>query len=66
MPPGIPHTFANHGSAPARILNIQQPAGLEQYLKEALKRMVEGHPWSPQEMAAIATQYDFEPLPVDG
>ena len=66
VPPGIPHTFANRGSVPARVLNIQQPAGLEQYLKEALKRMAEGHPWSPQEMAEIAAQYDFEPLPVDG
>jgi uncharacterized cupin superfamily protein len=66
VPPGIPHTFANRGSVPARILNIQQPAGLEQYLKEAVKRMAEGHPWSPHEMAEIAAQYDFEPLPEDG
>jgi mannose-6-phosphate isomerase-like protein (cupin superfamily) len=66
VPPGIPHTFANRGSAPARVLNIQQPAGLEQYLKEAVKRMADGHPWSPQEMAAIAVQYDFEPAPADG
>ena len=65
VPPGIPHTFANHGSAPARVLNIQQPAGLEQYLKEAVKRMADGQPWSPQEMAAIAVQYDFEPAPED-
>jgi quercetin dioxygenase-like cupin family protein len=63
VPPGIAHTFANHGSAPARVLNIQQPAGLEQYLKEAVKRMAEGQPWSPQEMATIAARYDFEPLP---
>ena len=63
VPPGTPHTFANRGSVPARVLNIQQPAGLEQYLKEAVKRMAEGHPWSPQEMAEIAAQYDFEPLP---
>ena len=66
VPPGIPHTFANRGSVPARILNIQQPAGLEQYLKEAVKRMAEGHPWSPQEMAVIAARYDFEPLPEEG
>ena len=66
VPPGTPHTFANRGSAPARVLNIQQPAGLEQYLKEAVKRMAAGHPWSPAEMAEIAAQYDFEPLPADG
>jgi mannose-6-phosphate isomerase-like protein (cupin superfamily) len=65
VPPGVAHTFANRGPAPARVLNIQQPAGLEQYLKEAVRRMVEGHPWSPSEMAEIAAQYDFEPV-VDG
>jgi mannose-6-phosphate isomerase-like protein (cupin superfamily) len=62
VPPGVVHTFANRGSVPARFLNIYQPAGLEQYLKEAVKRMAEGHPWSPDEMAKIASQYDFEPV----
>ena len=66
VPPGTPHTFANRGSVPARVLHIQQPASLEQYRKEAVKRMAEGHPWSPAEMAAIAAQYDFAPLPADG
>jgi quercetin dioxygenase-like cupin family protein len=28
VPPGVAHTFANRGSAPARVLNILQPAGL--------------------------------------
>ena len=62
VPPGVVHTFANRGSVPARVLNIYHPAGLEQYLKEALKRMAEGHPWSPAEMAEIAAKYDFEPV----
>ena len=66
VPPGVVHTFANRGSVPARVLNIQQPAGLEQYLKEAVKRMAEGHPWSPAEMAEIAAQYDFEPVMAEG
>ena len=56
----IMYTFANRGAVPARFLNIYQPAGNEQYLKEAVKRMVEGHPWSPAEMAVVASQYDFE------
>jgi hypothetical protein len=43
------------------VLNIYQPAGLEQYLKEALERMAEGHPWSPAGVAEIASQYDFVP-----
>jgi mannose-6-phosphate isomerase-like protein (cupin superfamily) len=62
VPPGVVHTFANPGPAPARVLNIFQPAGLEQYLKEAAKRMAEGHPWSPAEMAEVASRYDFEPV----
>ena len=66
VPPGVAHTFANRGPAPARVLNIQQPAGLEQYLKEAFKRMMEGHPWSPAEMAEMASRYDFEPVAEEG
>jgi quercetin dioxygenase-like cupin family protein len=63
VPPGIVHTFANPGPTPARVLNIFQPAGLEQYLKEAFQRMAAGQPWSPAEMAQIASRYDFEPVP---
>src|SRR5215207_11439748 len=33
VPPGVAHTFANPRTAPARFLNIYQPAGNEQYLK---------------------------------
>jgi quercetin dioxygenase-like cupin family protein len=66
VPPGVAHTFANRGPAPARVLNIMQPSGNEQYLKEVAKRMAEGHPMSPAEMAEIAVRYDFEPLPEDG
>jgi mannose-6-phosphate isomerase-like protein (cupin superfamily) len=62
VPPGVAHTFANPRTAPARFLNIYQPAGNEQYLKEAVKRMAEGHPWSPAEMAEVASRYDFEPV----
>jgi mannose-6-phosphate isomerase-like protein (cupin superfamily) len=60
VPPGIAHTFANPGPAPARFLNIYLPAGNEQYLKEAVERMAEGRPWSPAEMAEVASRYDFE------
>jgi mannose-6-phosphate isomerase-like protein (cupin superfamily) len=62
VPPGVIHTFANRGAVPVRFLNIYQPSGNEQYLKEAVKRIVEGHPWSPAEMAEVASQYDFEPV----
>jgi mannose-6-phosphate isomerase-like protein (cupin superfamily) len=63
VPSGVVHTFANRGSVPARVLNIQQPAGIEQYLKEAMQRMLAGQPWSPAEMAEVAFRYDFAPEP---
>ena len=66
VPPGVIHTFANPGSVPARFLNIYQPAGNEQYLKEAVKRMIAGQPWAPVEMAEVAAQYDFEPVTEEG
>jgi mannose-6-phosphate isomerase-like protein (cupin superfamily) len=61
VPPGVLHTFANSGSVPARFLNIYQPSGNEHYLKEVMKQMMAGRPWSPAEMAKVAAQYDFEP-----
>jgi uncharacterized cupin superfamily protein len=62
VPPGVAHTFANRGSVPARVLNILQPAGNEQYLKEAMQRMMAGQPWSPAEMAEVAARHDFAPV----
>jgi quercetin dioxygenase-like cupin family protein len=62
VPPGVVHTFRNPGSEPARMLNIFQPSGFEQYLVEAFRRMAAGNPWSPAEMAEIASRYDFEPV----
>ena len=44
VPPGMVHTFANPGSAPARFLNMYQPAGFEHYLAEVGRRMDGGHP----------------------
>ena len=29
VPPGVPHTFANRGDAPVRMLNIHAPAGFD-------------------------------------
>jgi len=56
VPPGVAHTFSNPHDAPARVLNIFAPAGLEGYLREvALRGVVD-----PAEMARIASHYDFE------
>ena len=29
VPPGVPHTFANHGDAVARFVNVHAPAGFD-------------------------------------
>jgi mannose-6-phosphate isomerase-like protein (cupin superfamily) len=29
VPPGVPHTFANHGDAVVRMLNVHAPAGFD-------------------------------------
>lgn len=55
VPPGVVHTFSNPGHEPARILNVIQPAGFEQYLKEAGELPSP----DPAAMAEIAARYDF-------
>jgi mannose-6-phosphate isomerase-like protein (cupin superfamily) len=57
VPPGIVHMFSNPGHEPARILGLNQPAGLEQYLKEAAELASP----DPMAMAEIASRYDFTP-----
>lgn len=55
VPPGVVHTFSNPGHEPARILGLNHPAGLEQYLKEAAELPSP----DPTAMAEIADRYDF-------
>ena len=57
VPPGVVHTFSNPGHEPARVLNVNRPGGLEQYLKEAAE--LPGA--DPVAMAEIAGRYDFRP-----
>ena len=57
VPAGVVHTFSNPGHEPARILNVNRPGGLEQYLKEAAE--LPGA--DPVAMAEIAGRYDFRP-----
>lgn len=62
VPPGVVHTFSNEGDVPARFLNIYQPSGNEHYLKEVGRWAAAGSPPSPEEMAEIASRYDFVPV----
>jgi quercetin dioxygenase-like cupin family protein len=37
VPPGVPHTFANDGEIEARCLTITGPAGVEAFIREAVR-----------------------------
>lgn len=59
IPPGNVHTFAGDPSAPASLLNVMAPGGLEQYLKAAAAQTPPGAAPDPAAMAALAARYDF-------
>ena len=57
VPPGTVHTFSNPFDAPARVLNLYTPGGLERYLREMSAL---GRTPTPADMARFASRYDFE------
>jgi mannose-6-phosphate isomerase-like protein (cupin superfamily) len=60
VPPGNDHTFSNPGDDSVRLLNVMAPGGLERYLKEAAAIAAEsGGPPDPDQLARIASKYDF-------
>jgi mannose-6-phosphate isomerase-like protein (cupin superfamily) len=61
IPRGTPHTFANPGDAPARMLVTLTPAGFEQYFVELfalLSQQVDRAEYLEQS-AMIAAKYDY-------
>jgi mannose-6-phosphate isomerase-like protein (cupin superfamily) len=62
VPPGVAHTFSNPSGETVRMLNLQAPGGLEQYLKELAAVMKPGEQPDPAVMAGIASRYDFAPV----
>jgi quercetin dioxygenase-like cupin family protein len=61
VPPGVAHTFSNPSGESVRMLNLQAPGGLEQYLKELASVMKPGEQPDPALMAKLASRYDFAP-----
>jgi quercetin dioxygenase-like cupin family protein len=59
VPRGTIHAFANAGAAPARVLVLFVPAGLEQYLREAAAAYAAGAP-SETAIAALRRRHDVE------
>jgi mannose-6-phosphate isomerase-like protein (cupin superfamily) len=62
VPPGVAHTFSNPSAETVRMLNLQAPGGLEQYLKELASVLKPGEQPDPAVMASIASSYDFAPV----
>ncbi|MDQ2911443.1 MAG: cupin domain-containing protein [Actinomycetota bacterium] len=51
VPPGPIHTFANHGDAEARCLTIAGPAGVEAFIREAVRA-------DPAALAELGARHD--------
>ncbi len=58
-PRGVPHAFWNAGDAPARLLEIISPAGLENYFRELAPLLAEPEPDQPA-IVALAAGYGIE------
>lgn len=60
-PKGIPHTFWNAGSSPARLLELIWPAGFERYFEELdqLLSSTDGQP-DPAQIVQLADKYGME------
>ena len=60
-PQGIPHTFWNPGSSPARLLEVIWPAGFERYFEELdqLLNSTGGQP-DPARITELAGRYGME------
>ncbi len=59
VPPGVIHTFSNHGDTPVRFLNFNTPSGWEHYMRD-LAAAARTRPLTPETIGEIASRYDFE------
>jgi mannose-6-phosphate isomerase-like protein (cupin superfamily) len=60
-PPGVPHTFANPSSEPARFLNFNVPGGFEVYMRELAAAWSEGDgPPDSATIGELASRHDFK------
>ena len=67
IPRGTPHAQGNFGTTPVRFLQINTPAGFEEFLKgrvELFKTMKPDHPEFSKRMAEIRKKVDSEVLGV--
>lgn len=68
LPAGTVYQFRNQSAAPVKYLAISIPAGLDEYIAEAV-RLVESEPsWPPADMSklvALRAKYHFYDPPLD-
>ncbi|WP_037605999.1 cupin domain-containing protein [Streptacidiphilus rugosus] len=63
VPPGAPHTFANHGDEPAVMVNTFTPDLYVQYFRD-LRTMIEaGGAPTPEATIQVMRRYATEPVP---
>ena len=67
VPPGTEYAIANKGDAPAKCPWIMSPAGMEDYIAEAMALVTSKASWPPADMSklvALREKYDFFDPPV--
>lgn len=61
IPPGAPHTFANHGDEPAVMLNTFTPDLYVQYFRDLRDMIAGGQELSPQATVQVMSRYATVP-----
>ena len=60
VPPGTVHTFSNPSDEPVRFLNLNTPAGFEEYMRDLSAAFASGSTPTPEEIGAIASRHDVQ------
>ena len=60
VPPGTVHTFSNPSPEPVRFLNLNTPAGFEEYMRDLSAAFSGGRTPTAEEIGAIASRHDVE------
>jgi mannose-6-phosphate isomerase-like protein (cupin superfamily) len=61
VPPGAPHTFANHEDEPAVLLNTFTPDLYVQYFRDLHDMIAAGEPFAPEASIAVMAKYATTP-----
>ena len=62
VPPGAPHTFANHGDEPAVMLNTFTPDLYVNYFRDLRDMIAAGRPPTPEAVTEVMRAYATEPV----